>query len=123
MKIFTSYYKKLESCGVKFMCIQVSNTKPAWFIWDTYELKSVYPKWDLVKGLKQGYITRDEYTHKYKQQLDTLDKNSIIRQLHQIYRENDYKPIVLLCYENKSGFCHRHILAEWLGMDIEELEF
>lgn len=32
------------------------------------------------------------------------------------------RDIVLCCYEKPDEFCHRHILAEWLGKDVEELK-
>ena len=54
-----------------------------------------------------------------------LNKEEIIKQLEYISQKNDNADIVLVCYEKKGDFCHRHILTEWLGSDynIEELSF
>ena len=122
MEIYTSYYKKLEKFGSEYTCVQVSNTKPGWFPWTTFELKEIYPKWELVNGLKQGFLTREEYTEKYQEQLARVSRERIIDILEDLSNMYDDKPLVLLCYENKSGFCHRHILAAWLGLGITELE-
>ena len=122
MKIYTSYYKKMENIGVNYVLVQVSVSKPNWFRLPTIQLKEVYPDWRLVSGLKSGEISRQEFTDRYMQQLRKLSRIEILSKLKTFSNANDYEDVVLLCWENKSGFCHRHILADWLDKDVTELE-
>lgn len=121
MRIFTSYYKKVEQQGPRYTLVQVSNSKPSWFPWDVIELKEVYPKWAIVSGLKNGEISEDEFRDIYSEQLSKLDASVILDKLQYFSEQNNNKDVVLLCYEGSNKFCHRHILAEWLGQDIIEL--
>lgn len=122
MQIYTSYYKKIEKQGPRYALVQVSNSKPSWFPWDVMELKEVYPKWKLVSGFRNGEISSQEFTEQYMQQLNRLDKDAVLDKLSYYSENTDNKDIVLLCYE-KNGFCHRHVLAKWLDVNVEELDF
>ena len=66
-----------------------------------------------------------KFTESFKLQLSKLNKEKIINKLEDISQKHNNADIVLVCYEKQSDFCHRHILAEWLGSDynIEELSF
>lgn len=59
------------------------------------------------------------FKHKYITELEDrgLTPNGVKELLRTITSHRD---IVLCCYEKPGDFCHRHILAEWLG-DVEEL--
>ena len=61
-----------------------------------------------------GKISEEENNHfyikeYYEQVLKALDP-------YQIYQELDNK--VLLCYEDNLEFCHRHIIAAWLELNL-----
>lgn len=122
MRIYTSYYKKFDHCTFDKVMVRVSNSQPAWFAWETYNLTEVYPGWQLVQGLKMRYITEEEYTEAYRKHLENLDRDALIAKLQELSDQHFGADIVLLCWENKSSFCHRHILAEWLNCDVTEWE-
>lgn len=56
----------------------------------------------------------------YKNQLEErgLTPKEVRKILESVARHRD---IILCCYEKPNEFCHRHILAEWLGEDVKEL--
>ena len=72
---------------------------------------SIFSKW------KSGEIDNDGYVERYiPERLERLNKEELKQKLLEI--ENP----ILLCYE-KEGFCHRHVLADWLrdiGLEVEE---
>jgi len=78
--------------------------------------KDLQPPKQLVMNYKSGKITSKQYTIKYKDQLNKLDPFKIFQDL-----ENS----VLLCWEPKGQFCHRHLVADWIyhttGYSVEEL--
>jgi len=58
-----------------------------------------------------------EYTRRYREDvLAPLDRGKVMKGIKWLGQGKD---VVLCCWE-KSGFCHRHLVAEWLG--IEEAE-
>jgi uncharacterized protein (DUF488 family) len=78
--------------------------------------KDLQPPKQLVIDYKSGTITSKQYTVKYKDQLNKLNPFKIFQDL-----ENS----VLLCWEPKGQFCHRHLVADWIynttGNSVEEL--
>lgn len=72
---------------------------------------------------KDGRINEKEYEKEYLSDLEKLYKNKRIDVLVNWLKR--YKKVVLLCYEKKGNFCHRHILSKYLNekydLKIEEL--
>lgn len=73
-------------------------------------------KWFYLRYKKN--LDTDEYTkHYYEEVLDKLDAQEVYDELGE--------DAVLLCWEGKTKFCHRHIAAKWfkdkLGIKITEL--
>ena len=70
----------------------------------------------------KGKIPEEENTRYYIEQYYTrvLSKVDILDLL-----KDEEKPI-LLCYEDSSDFCHRHVLAEYInikyGIEVKEIE-
>lgn len=121
MRIYTSYYSKVGKDFYDAVFVQISTSSPSWFPYYLECLPEVYPGWDLVSGIKTGQITEREYTERYKAKLAHMDRGIVrlkLEALSEIYEDRD---IILLCYEAPDKFCHRHILAEWLGNDVTEL--
>lgn len=109
----TSYFAKFndEKFGVS-----ISRVTPKWSN-ITKEYKALAPSWSLVSDYKSGKIDKDGYTKRYYEEtLSKLDAKKVY---------NDLKDKVLLCYEKKGDFCHRHIVANWieneLGIKVEEI--
>lgn len=103
----TSYFAK-SGKHPKAVCI---TAKRPWF----YKGR-IYPKLGpktrfLKKYKKDGdeaFYTEQYYN--YKEVLNTLNPKKIYKDLG--------KDAVLLCWEGSGKFCHRHIVAEWLSINL-----
>lgn len=115
MNVYTSYYANLSRDLKGLVPVAISTSVPQWFPWIVEEMRVLVPGWNLVNGIKSGVITSDEYTECYLKKLNQLDKASIWVELENISKRNDNRDLVLLCYERRGEFCHRHIVANWLG--------
>jgi uncharacterized protein YeaO (DUF488 family) len=121
MKVYTSYYAKISRNPMGLVPVSISTSTPTWFPWITEEIRCLVPGWELVNGIKAGSITQEEYTERYKEKLASLSKDVIWEQLKSISETNGCRDLVLLCYEKVGDFCHRHLVADWLG-GVEELK-
>lgn len=119
MDIFTSYYSKAKTLDTEqYALFRVSITMPGWFDKQIYALPDIYPKWSILDAYKRNVISEKEYIAKYLQQLAMCDKNEIRRTIEKLTGE---RAPVLLCWESSDKFCHRRILASWLGYTPKEL--
>ena len=109
--IYTSYYGNHRQYKGMFR-VSISRTAPPNS--HDIQLKKLAPELRLLQAFKNGSITNDEYIITYTDQLLRLDNTGYIEQvvgaLHTVTDD-----VVLLCYEKKGDFCHRHILSEWLN--------
>lgn len=57
----------------------------------------------------------DEFTRRYREQLDQLDLDALRAQFDAIQKRHDGKRVVLLCFEDVHAgeFCHRRVFADW----------
>lgn len=130
--LYTSSYKNFNSNLYKGIAISGDAGKNA--NWDRESYTALAPKRDFFTTWKnnKGKISDEEnnkyYMHEfYDKVLSKLEPQTIYD-----YLCNGF----LLCYENNSEFCHRHIVAAWLELflnievkevkvdllDIKELE-
>ena len=96
----------------KKSCISIARKNPYGFAGEKYA--DLAPSADLLKRYKTGEVDDVQYTAEYREQLAKLDAKKVAA---------DLAGKILLCYE-KNGFCHRHLVAEWLkanGVVCEEL--
>lgn len=116
MKIFTSYFGNvgtLKRCGIH--PISIARWSPR--NWDGDRLIWLAPTPYMVKE-----ASREEYIRMYKAICQSVNIESLIRQLSSI---GDGKDVALLCYERPGQFCHRHMLAEYLtehGIPVKEFK-
>ena len=86
-----------------------------------YEYKSLVPNWKLFENLNKKKITEDQFINIYKNQLFSLNANTVYEDLKSLVA--GFEPIIMTSVSIKK-FCHRHIVAEWLenelGIVIEE---
>ena len=109
--IYTGYYAKLKKYKEDGLYpVAISLTTPVFFNGDLWE--DVAPKPSTLWKYKKGEIDEFQFTEDYKEWLNELDKEQIRKDLQEALRE--HSDIVLLCYEKTGGFCHRHILADWI---------
>lgn len=118
----TSSYKLFRpSMGVP---VQTSIGRPKFPI--DYELHERIR--DLMPwGLLGKELSNDEFTHRYREQLDRLDLDALRTQFDAISKRHDGKRVVLLCFEDvRAGkLCHRRVFADWFrertGQRIREV--
>jgi hypothetical protein len=87
-----------------------------WFYTGRVYEKLAPKSWFLKKYKKDG--DEDFYTKQYYAEvLDKLDPKEVYEELGE--------DAILVCWEGRDKFCHRHIIADWLskhlGVIIEEL--
>ena len=124
MKIFTSYYANVK--GVEGYKVQISVSAPVDFSED-YTFDSIAPNKSTLWNHKNQVINDAQYTKEYLAKLNS-HKEEILNEMEQIISNADNaneNRVILLCWEGKSKFCHRHIFARWYkeqtGIAITEL--
>lgn len=118
--LYTSYYANSHNLHNKIkVCISLGCP-----IGVDYYLKELAPTYEILKEYKETG-DKENFTNRYEKEiLGHLNPNEIIGKLRRIYFENRGKDVVLLCFEKKGSFCHRHIVSEWLsdsGINIKEI--
>lgn len=124
MKINTSYYANIRN--VRGYKVQISVSAPNNFSED-YIFDSIAPNKSTLWNHKNRVINDAQYTKEYLIKLNA-NKETILSEMEQIISNADNaneNRVILLCWEGKSKFCHRHIFARWYkeqtGITITEL--
>ena len=111
---YTSYYANYRKFKGMFR-VSISRTAPI----NSYDLQLIKlaPTAELLQKYKSNSITNEEYTSVYHNQLLKLENNGYIAKFVKALStlQELYGDVVLLCYEKKGDFCHRHLLAEYLN--------
>lgn len=114
--IYTGYYARssfYEEQGLTL--ISISGKCPQGF--KGLHWKFLAPTWNIFSNWKKGYISDDVYTQQFFEQiLSKINIPLFKEKLQQVQNP------ILLCYE-KQGFCHRHLVKDWLnsiGIACEE---
>ena len=119
--IRTSYYYKVRNKAEDHYKVAISLTAPTGEYY-SYAVK-LAPTQDMLWYYKNSFISEAEYTRMYKEILDKLKSDGALSGFVEDLKVHD--KVLLLCYEGKYKFCHRHILAEYLnkhyGLNITEL--
>ena len=102
----TSYYSKnAENPNA----ISIAAKCPEWY--KGREYKKLAPKYWFFKKYKEDGDEEFYKKHYYEEVLNLLDPKEVYKELGE--------DAVLLCWENKDKFCHRHLVAEWLSLSLE----
>lgn len=114
MEIRTSYFAQLKKLK-GYTPVAICQYPPKWYDGAVY--KKVAPTYEMIQGMKDPLL-RDFFIEKYRIEiLNQLSTDEVKRDLAQ-YGDK----VVLLCFEKPSDFCHRHVLAAWLGLDPRDAE-
>lgn len=111
-KILTSYFANWRKYPEGFVPTSISMFPPKGFKGEA--LSELAPSQELLHAIKSGKISQIEYEKIYRLQLEALGPKKVA---------DMSKGRILLCYEIKTDFCHRHILRHWLaenGISSEE---
>lgn len=119
MNIYTSYFGNMRNIPAGMVPVAICAKAP-----DAYterQYKTLAPKYDCLMQYKQDH-NEEAYIQKYNSQvLSHLSPAEVVRQLELL---SDGKDVVMLCYEKRGDFCHRHLVAKWLnnyGYNVKEL--
>ena len=112
MKIYTSYFAKLKKLPKNIVPISICGKAPDWYKGIQY--KVLAPKYGFFMEWKQNHDNEFYIEHFKSEVLDLLDADEVVERLSQL---SEGKDIALICYEKPSDFCHRHLVAEWLGIE------
>lgn len=115
MLIGTGYFAKVRDYAKDGWALVSIALKDAWFLPNDLKitsLKELAPNPDILQ-LKDN---PEQYEARYREEiLSKVDWVSIYKRLSTIAKEEKKDKVVLLCYESPEKFCHRHIVAKWLG--------
>lgn len=117
MKIYTSYFAMLKKLPDNVVPISICGKAPDWYTGIQY--KKLAPKWGFFQEWKKNHDNDFYVEHFSKEVLDTLSREQVLKELEYL---SGGKDIVLICYEKPGDFCHRHLVAVWLG-NVEEYKF
>lgn len=118
-EIYTSYFGNARNFPARTVPIGITRYKPAY--WDGINIEDLAPSTNLLKKYKNKEIDEFIFEILYIEELkergyDNPEKlKRVFQNLTSLYN------VVLCCYEKPGEFCHRHVLAKWLGEDIIEL--
>lgn len=124
MKILTSYYANTRT--VEGYKVQISVSAPVDALVD-YNFGSISPNKSTLWNHKNRMINDAQYTKEYIAKLNS-NKEQILAEMKQIIANATLAKedrVILLCWEGKSKFCHRHLFAKWYkqqtNVEITEL--
>lgn len=116
MRVYTSYFANWRKFPEGAVPIAVCRGVPHWF--QGKVCYTLAPDWKTVQGMRCS-ATRKQFVIRYCAYLNTLVKSMVLQELAEL---SEGKDVVLLCYEKPTDFCHRHLIADWLGFNWKKIE-
>ena len=101
--IYTSYFANWRKFPAGFDQYSIARFSPVGF--KGKSLLELSPSQEILSKYKNKKISNEEYEKLYIDQLKSIDVLSILNKLGNS---------ILLCYEKKEDFCHRHILSKYV---------
>lgn len=121
MKIYTSNFANLRKIPSDIVPISICAKSPHWF--HGIEYKTLAPSYEILSNWKNNHDAIQYMFNFNFKILGHLHARKVVEDLSSLSRGND---LVLLCYENRDCFCHRHLVSQWLtvnGFPCKEFEF
>ena len=107
--IYTSYFANLKNIPEGYVPVSICGKAPEGYT--GLQFKKLAPSYDIFSQYKETG-DRAQYSERYiREILGNLDPHKIINEL---YTLSNTQNVVLVCYEGKGKFCHRHLVAGWL---------
>lgn len=115
--IYTSYIGNFRNFPKDKRLVSITNSQMKSV---PFQAKMLAPSSVLLYDFKDGRLTEEEYTSKYKREvIENLDPEEF---------KNFFDECVLLCFckskKHEHWFCHRKILSEWMkenGIETTEI--
>lgn len=117
MNIWTSFFDNRDNIPREVVQISIAGKAPEWYSGIQY--KRLAPKWSFWQEWEKNGDNDYYIEHFNKEVLAPLNKEAVREALAVLSKGKD---CVLLCYELPGEFCHRHLVAQWLGNDVKEWE-
>lgn len=131
--IYTSYFANLKKLPSNVIPISICGKAPDWY--QGIQYKVLAPKYGFFMEWKKTHDNDYYIEHFNSDVLSNLDYREVLTKLQSLVpteirdnlQENIWDSpdwhIALICYENPSDFCHRHLVAKWFsdaGVKCEE---
>lgn len=116
--IYTGYYANMRKApeGHDYKFVSISRGNPTWFTEPLADLNDLKPSWGMINLAKEhNYV---EFVKAYQAQLDQISIRDVMDMLED--------ESIMLCFEGKDKFCHRHIARDWFrkyGILCKEITF
>ena len=114
--MFTGYFAKTKQyLKAGLVPVSIATINPKW--WTGLSYSKLSPGKDILYKWKYSSFKDDtqKFTSLFKQKvLKRLDMDTVVYELEKLTKVSSSK-IILLCYETSHDFCHRHLVAKWLG--------
>lgn len=120
MNIWTSYFANWRKFPKEAVPVAICAQAPSFY--KGLQYKKLAPSYNI---LHEYHCINDEdkYVKRFNEEvLSLLDGAKIYKELEELCGGKD---CVLLCYEKRGEFCHRHLVAKWLmdtlGIEVKEI--
>lgn len=107
--LYTSYFAKLKKLPAAIVPVAICGKAPAWY--SGLQYKKLAPKYSFFSEWKRTHDNAYYIEHFNAEVLGGLDAGEVVRELSEM---TGGKAVALVCYERPEGFCHRHLVADWL---------
>lgn len=112
MEIYTGQFSLAETYAENDLVVcSIARYDPPWFT--GIKFKDLAPSKELLERYRKGGLSFGLFAKEFLAYLETVDFQPILEAFDEL--TNEYAGIVLCCYENKTQFCHRHLVANYLN--------
>jgi len=109
--IYTTYYAAARKLPKDIVPVAISTKVPE--EWKGPVYRPLAPSGSIFWQYKRQGQDEELYTQRFRREvLGVLDPHQVVRELMEL---SGGKDVALCCYERTGSFCHRTIVADWLG--------
>lgn len=120
MKIYTTCFENAFKLPDSILPFSIALKPPK--NWNGFQYRALAPKEEFFYKWRDNRNNEYYTEHFNSEVLEKLDAKTVVEDLQMIAK--GYDSIALVCYEQPTEFCHRHLIAEWLQKDgFEVVEF
>lgn len=112
--IYTSYFDNIKNLPNNIIPVAICGGIPEWYKGAWY--KKLAPTWKIWKHYDETHDKERYIETYYPVILGKLNQDTAVKELNEFIRNYPIgTEICLICYETPEKFCHRHLVADWLG--------
>lgn len=111
MKLYTGYFAGLKHVPDSVVPVSIAQFPPKG--WTGLSYIKLAPPADLLAWVKSTH-NHEKFKEEFiSRVLSNLDPAVVKEEIETLTKGKD---AILCCYEKPADFCHRHVVAEWLGI-------